>query len=397
MNNNLAIRVNKLTKTYKLYDRHVDRIKETFHPFRKKYHHPFNALSNITLDVPKGEILGIVGRNGSGKSTLLQVIAGILQPTTGRVQVAGRIAALLELGAGFNPEFTGIQNIYVNGAVLGLSQRELDERLDDIVAFADIGGFIDQPVKLYSSGMFVRLAFSVQACIQPDVLIVDEALAVGDIGFQRKCFRHIDSLKSEFGTTILLVTHSTNTVVNYCDRAVLLDNGEFVFDGSPKLVTALFQKQMHGEDIEAGSLEEYGDGKAVIDEIWFENDCSEKIINAPVGQDFYFCYKVKFLDDIQNPILGMKARTTLGQELIGANTYAKKIDTGFFRKGESATVRWELNNSLNIGTYFFSCGCSYDERDRFLCRKVDVVKLNVVGSSRENGVMAAVSGITIMR
>jgi teichoic acid transport system ATP-binding protein len=397
MSDDIAIEVENVTKTYRLYDHHADRIKEAFHPFRKKYHHAFNALSNISLKVERGEALGILGRNGSGKSTLLQIIAGILKPTSGNVRVDGRIAALLELGAGFNPEFTGRENVYVNGAIHGLRQQEIDGLFIDIVEFADIGEFIDQPVKLYSSGMFVRLAFAVQACIKPDILVVDEALAVGDIGFQRKCFRHIESLKNESGSSILLVTHDTNAVLNYCDRAVLLDNGELVFEGSPKLITELYHKKIYGEDTDVQSFAIYGDGKAVIDKIWFENLFSEEISTIPIHQNFYYCYRVTFFDDVQHPVLGMQVRTAQGQVLIATNTYTLKIDTGSYKNGESAIVYWEINNCLNIGTYFFTCGCSYDDRDSFLCRKIDAAKLTVVGGSTESGIMTAISKVKIIK
>ena len=195
MNKDIAISVKNITKTYKLYDSHADRVKEAFHPFRKKYHHTFNALSDVSFEVKKGETFGIIGRNGSGKSTLLQIICGILQTTSGSVEVNGRVSALLELGTGFNPEFTGRQNVYINGSILGLSHEEIEIRFDDIAAFADIGEFIDQPVKTYSSGMYVRLAFAVAISVEPDILIVDEALSVGDINFRNKCMKRIRALK----------------------------------------------------------------------------------------------------------------------------------------------------------------------------------------------------------
>ncbi len=224
MIDDIAISIKNITKTYKLYDTHADRVKEAFHPLRKKYHRPFNALTDVSFDVNKGETLGIIGRNGSGKSTLLQIICGTLAQTTGKVETKGRIAALLELGSGFNPEFTGRENIYMNGAILGLSRQEIDARYDDILAFADIGEFIEQPIKTYSSGMYVRLAFSVNILSDPEIMIVDEALAVGDMKFQAKCMTALTRIQDR-GTTVLFVSHDINALKSLCSRGVYLDHG----------------------------------------------------------------------------------------------------------------------------------------------------------------------------
>jgi len=243
MIDDIAIKVENITKTYRLYDNHADRVKEAFHPLRKKYHHNFNALNDVDFEVRKGETLGIIGRNGSGKSTLLQIVCGILKPTSGSIQVNGRISALLELGMGFNPEFTGIQNLYINASILGLSQEEIDKRLDDIIAFADIGDFINQPVKSYSSGMVVRLAFAVAISVNPDILVVDEALAVGDEAFQRKCFARIKQIQEQ-GGTILFVSHGAGIVIELCNRALLLDQGELLIAGEPKQVISQYHRMI---------------------------------------------------------------------------------------------------------------------------------------------------------
>ena len=218
MVDDIVINLKNITKTYRLYNNHADRVKETFHPLRKKYHHSFNALTDVSLDVKRGKTVGIIGRNGSGKSTLLQIICGILQPTSGIVEISGRISALLELGAGFNPEFTGRQNIYMNCAILGLTHEEIKARFDDIVAFAEIGDFIGQPVKTYSSGMYVRLAFAIAINVNPDILVVDEALSVGDTLFQSKCFAKFKEFQ-EKGITILFVTHAMDLITRYCSSA----------------------------------------------------------------------------------------------------------------------------------------------------------------------------------
>jgi len=243
MNDDIAIKVENITKTYRLYDNHADRVREAFHPFRKKYHHTFNALSDISFLVNKGETLGIIGRNGSGKSTLLQIISGILQATSGSVVVDGRVSALLELGAGFNPEFTGLQNVYINASILGLKREEIDARIDDIVAFADIADFLEQPIKTYSSGMVVRLAFAVIAHVNSDVLVIDEALAVGDAFFVQKCMRYIRKFREN--GTLLFVSHDTQAILDLCDRAIWLDNGGIKLDGEARDVVREYSAFIH--------------------------------------------------------------------------------------------------------------------------------------------------------
>ena len=225
----IAIKVSSLTKVYKIFNTPVDRIKEAVHPLGKKYSRDFYALNNVSFNIKKGETVGIVGKNGAGKSTILKIITGVLTPTSGRVESYGHISSLLELGAGFNPEMTGRENIYLNGTLMGYSKKEMDSKLSGIINFADIGEFIDQPVKMYSSGMFARLAFSVAISVEPDILIVDEALSVGDVAFQYKCFQRMKEIK-ERGATILLVTHSTQQVAQNCDRVIVMRQGSVMLD-----------------------------------------------------------------------------------------------------------------------------------------------------------------------
>ncbi|MEW5910191.1 MAG: ABC transporter ATP-binding protein [Thermodesulfobacteriota bacterium] len=241
----IVIDIRNVTKTYKLYKSHSDRVKETFHPFRKKYSRPFNALENIDLQVGKGESVGIIGRNGSGKSTLLQLVCSILKPSEGDIFVNGRVSALLELGAGFNPEFTGLQNIYLNSSILGLSREDTEKRLDRVISFADIGEFIHQPVKTYSSGMYIRLAFAIAVHIDPEILIIDEALAVGDIFFRQKCIQHMQEIMK--GCTKIIVSHDMQSVAKLCERVVVLDQGKMVFDGSPLKGIEYYTRIMHDE------------------------------------------------------------------------------------------------------------------------------------------------------
>jgi ABC-type polysaccharide/polyol phosphate transport system ATPase subunit len=243
--NSTSISAQNINKTYRLYSRNSHRILETFHPFRKQYHRPFVALDDICFTVRRGESVGIIGKNGSGKSTLLQIICGVLQPTAGEVQVEGRISALLELGAGFNPEFTGRENIYLSGTIMGLPREYIDENIDKILSFADIGEYVDQPVKLYSSGMYVRLAFATAISVEPEILIVDEALAVGDIFFQQKCIAHMKEMRKY--ATIVFVTHDMHAVTNLCERVILLESGKIIFDGEPIDGVSEYTKLIHND------------------------------------------------------------------------------------------------------------------------------------------------------
>ena len=265
--NEFAIRVEGLSKCYHIYNQPQDRLKQSIIPrlqaltgrAPKTYFHEFWALQEVSFEVKKGETVGIIGRNGSGKSTLLQLICGTLTPTRGLVRTNGRVAALLELGSGFNPEFTGRENVYLNGAVLGLSRDEIDARFEDIAAFADIGEFIEQPVKMYSSGMFVRLAFAINVMSQPDIMIVDEALAVGDEKFQRKCFARLEELKN-YGTCILFVSHSVSQITEICDWTLLLEHGERLMYGPPSRVVNAYQKLIYAPPAQqAGLVKEYKD------------------------------------------------------------------------------------------------------------------------------------------
>ena len=253
MSSEPALRAENLSKTYQIYRRPHHRLQQMLWRGRRRFFEEFSALSDVSFDVARGETMGIVGRNGSGKSTLLQIIAGTLTPTAGRVEVSGRVAALLELGSGFNPDFTGRENVYLNASILGLTRQEIDARYEEIVSFADIGDFMDQPVKTYSSGMYVRLAFATAVNVSPDVLIVDEALAVGDESFQRKCFARIKSIQ-EGGGTILFVSHSAASVVQLCDRAMLLDRGERLLCGRPKLVVSKYQTLLNATAERQGVL-----------------------------------------------------------------------------------------------------------------------------------------------
>lgn len=245
--NNIAIKVENLSKVYKLYDGPMDRLKEALHPFGKKFHNDYFALNNINFEIRRGETVGIIGRNGAGKSTLLKIITGVLTPTTGKVEVNGRIASLLELGAGFNPEMTGLENVFFSGTIMGFTHEEMETKLEAILAFADIDEFIHQPVKTYSSGMYVRLAFAINVAVEPEILIVDEALAVGDALFQKRCYQHMEKLVAN-GTTLLFVSHEQESIRTLTNRAILLNHGKIDTIGTSAEVILEYRRQLHEEE-----------------------------------------------------------------------------------------------------------------------------------------------------
>ena len=380
-----VIEIKNITKIYNLYDKPTDRLKEVLFPKFSK-HKEFSALKDVSFDVKKGEILGIIGKNGSGKSTILKIITNVLTPTSGEAIIKGKIAALLELGAGFNMEYTGIENIYLNGQMIGFSKEEMDEKLDDIIEFADIGDHIYQPVKTYSSGMFARLAFSVAISVDPDILIVDEALSVGDVFFQNKCYRRFDDFRRR-GKTILFVTHDMGSVIKYCNRCVLLNAGKKVAEGSPQEMVDLYKKIMVGQWDERDEnsekiidqkvekvleenkklwkeqmvinpdIEAYGDGRAeIIDFGIFSTDGN--IGNNVYKGDYYDVkMKVRINEDNLSPIFAFKLRDVKGSELTGTNTMLENIDTSNLKKSDIVTVTFRQKQYLQPGQYLLSLGC----------------------------------------
>lgn len=295
----VAIKVENLSKIYKLYDNVNDRLKEALNPFGKKYHHEFYALKDINFEIKKGETVGIIGKNGSGKSTLLKILTGVLTQSSGSYIANGKISALLELGAGFNFELTGLENVYFSGIIMGYSRKEMDAKLDDILSFADIGEFIHQPVKTYSSGMFVRLAFAVATAVDPEILIVDEALSVGDVRFQQKCFAKFETFRKQ-GKTILFVTHSTELVKMYCDSAILINDGEVLQIGTSKDVVNTYLRLMRDMDLktydkplEKENITESKTSSLQIieDSIWYNPN------EYRYGTEEVFFTKVKICDD----------------------------------------------------------------------------------------------------
>lgn len=413
-----ALEIIDVSKCYQVFDSPVRRLKQFIVPNIERklgkvprvYHEEFWALQDISFNLPKGETLGVVGRNGSGKSTLLQIIAGTLSPTQGSVNIQGRVAALLELGAGFNGDFTGRENVYLNGALLGLTKEEIDSKLDDILSFADIGHFINNPVKTYSSGMMVRLAFAVQAQIDPEILIVDEALAVGDAKFQAKCFARLKQLKND-GTSILFVSHATEQIITHCDKAILLNDGSIVDNGAPKDIVNKYLDLLFGKSssvnvkrikednhlksaskIEKNQTERFNVSQEVEPAITLEENGFEKRNNynsnefrwgdrAAEIQDFSLVqsenlypfsvsgngniklkFLIKFNSTIFRPIFGFAIKTKDGVTIYNTNTNI--LETPFIEVGEegkSHTVNIELPMRLFQGDYFISIGlASYD-------------------------------------
>lgn len=399
--NTQAIEVTDLSKCYEIYDHPRDRLKQFFFPKVKAligsksnhYYREFWALRDISFSVPRGETVGIVGKNGSGKSTLLQLVCGTLSPTRGDIKTRGRVAALLELGSGFNPEFTGRENIYLNAAVLGLSKNEIDACYDDILAFADIGDFINQPVKTYSSGMGVRLAFAVQSQINPDILIVDEALSVGDVRFQAKCFERLRQLKNN-GTSILLVTHSSEQIVSHCSSAILLNEGRQIEVGEPRKVVnrytdLLFGKggkyiesstrqddniELHSQpqDYQLSLLDDlfrshigynpheyrWGDGSVSILDFHLAADDVAYPGSIESGQNIRLAISLRFLEDLIRPILGITIKTKEGITVYGANSETLKCEefSAIGSKGSVVIAHAQFRADLAPGDYFISLG-----------------------------------------
>lgn len=336
----IVIKVENLCKIYKLYEKPIDRLKESLHPLKKSYHRDFYALNNISFSVNKGETVGIIGKNGSGKSTLLKIITGVLTQSSGNIEINGRVSALLELGAGFNPEFTGIENIYLNGTMMGYSKEEMDKKVDSILGFADIGEFSKQPVKNYSSGMYARLAFAVAINIEPDILIVDEALSVGDIRFQQKCFKKMREFQRE--GTIIFVSHDIGAIKSFCDRSIWLNEGKFIADGIPSEVCEKYNAYMNYNSTIAPDysnaitnlqndianiepltegLNTFGVGYASIIGIGIVDELTKTKINTVRGgQRIELLIRVYVSVGIEIPILGFIIKDRLGVAILDINT-----------------------------------------------------------------------------
>lgn len=385
-----------LAKTYHLYPTPAARLKQMLLGRWTRFYTPFEALKPLSFTLAQGEAVGIIGRNGSGKSTLLQLIAGTLTPTSGTITVKGRVAALLELGAGFNPEFTGRENLRLNAAILGLSPAEITRLEPEILAFAGIGEFIDRAVATYSSGMVVRLAFAIATAARPEILIVDEALSVGDEAFQRKCFQRIEALRSE-GTTLLFVSHSAQTVIQLCDRALWLDAGELKLDGSPKAVLDAYHKALHGEPQNAPmpdsaclmpseAMHEYPPSGGRILNPRLTEDTGTPVTQMEYGKRYRFRYDLHLETAAENLRCGMLIKTRTGVEAAGSVLHLAEHGKPAVKAGETLTLDFAFTCRLFPGQYFLNCGvmAEVDGEERYLHRLVDAFLLPVVNPTKRN-------------
>lgn len=438
MKNDAVIQVDQISKKYKIFQSNQARFLEFLNPFKQVYHKEFWALRDISFEVSKGQTYGLIGRNGSGKSTLLQLIAGVLRPTTGKITTEGRISALLELGAGFNPNFTGRDNVILNGVITGLSKQEIEERLPEIIEYSELGEFVDQPVRTYSSGMFVRLAFSAAIHVDPEILIVDEALAVGDARFQRKCFRKFEQFRKE-GKTVFLVTHDANAIVRHCDTTILMDGGHMIDRGTPKDVVNHYTEIMNAPDnptvpsskitevsapdfahigYQASFPEEneaplarffsekhtedrcpqrksynsrehrYGSKKAEIIDYYLV--CDEKL--DPVfltSHDLLEVHiKVLFHEAVEFPIYGLTLKRLDGVEVYGSNSWFEKTAVKPTQAGDIVVFKISVKMSLVHGDYFMSLGI-VEQQDEIIAmdRRYDLIHLKIHQTSRVFGIV----------
>lgn len=399
----IAIQVSNLKKIYKLYDKPSDRLKETFGLSKGRYKEHY-ALNGVNLSIFQGETVGIIGTNGSGKSTILKIITGVLNPTQGEVATNGRISALLELGAGFNQEYNGIENIFLNGTMMGFSEKEIQERLPEILKFADIGDYVYQPVKTYSSGMFVRLAFAVAINIDPEILIVDEALSVGDVFFQAKCYHKFEEFK-KMSKTIVFVSHDLSSISKYCDRVFLLNQGKLLGEGSAKEMIDAYKRVLVGqyaipEEEQEGSLLndaglnaaaagamglnpeklEYGSGQARIREFYITDDKDVKTTAVIKGTSFTVHVKVEFQERVAAPIFAFSFKNIRGTEITGTNSMIEKAYLEPAEAGSVKEVTFTQRMSLQGGEYLLSLGVTgYAGSDfQVYHRLYDILNITVV-------------------
>ena len=437
-----AIDVRDVVKVYKLYDKPSDRIKDAFGLGRKQRAKLHYALSGVSMNIYRGETVGIIGTNGSGKSTILKIITGVLTPTSGEVKVNGRISALLELGAGFNMEYNGIENVYLNGTMMGFSEKEIDERLPDILEFADIGDYVYQPVKTYSSGMFVRLAFAVAINIDPEILIVDEALSVGDVFFQAKCYHKFEEFK-KLGKTIVFVSHDLGSISKYCDRVFLLNHGKLLGEGGPKEMIDTYKRVLVGQYDDTSKQEnnllmdpelqdaaakaadgregtagrgaatdtnvrkpdgnvnpdalEYGTGQARITEYYLTDRNGIRATSVIKGEEFTVHMRVRFTDDVPAPIFAISFKNVQGTEITGTNTMIEKAFLEGAEKGRELEITFTQKMSLQGGEYLLSMGVTGYNGDKFEVyhRLYDALNITVISDKNTVGFYDMDSEITV--
>ncbi|NJE29249.1 ABC transporter ATP-binding protein [Megamonas funiformis] len=399
MDNNMIIKVENISKIYKIFDKPIDRMKEALNPLKKRYSRDFYALNDVSFTIKKGESVGFIGKNGAGKSTILKILTGVLTPTNGSVTINGKVASLLELGAGFNPEMTGLENIYLNGSLMGYSDIEMDSKVNSIIEFADIGDFINQPVKMYSSGMFARLAFAVNIAVEPDILIVDEALAVGDFMFQHKCIMRMKDLQKK-GTTILFVSHSMQQIISTCSRAILLHHGRLIEDSyDVQKICFNYENLIRNTDIksdinkineETDDIEElqtskelneyrFGTHEAIIKNILLKNQYGRESFKSGdrVKCKIYISSKKEF----SSVVIGISFKNINGEVLWGTNNlvFNKVISL----KVGINIIEYEFVLNISSGEYLFFIGLadiSTSERIE-LDQRWPIKKINIISDS----------------
>ena len=416
----LAIRVEDVSKVYRLYNRPSERLFDALGLAGKGRFKEHRALDHVTFDVKKGETVGIIGTNGSGKSTILKIITGVLSPTSGEVEIDGRISALLELGAGFNMEYTGIENIYLNGTMMGFSEEEINAKMDDILSFADIGDFVHQPVKTYSSGMFVRLAFAVAINIDPEILIVDEALSVGDVFFQVKCYHKFEEFK-KMGKTILFVSHDLGSISKYCDRVILLNKGVKEAEGKPKEIVDLYKQLMAQNDAPTDvpktvvennqqgmwkqylnnnpKFQDYGEKHGQIVDYAIIDETGKITSNIQKNTEFTIKMKVRFHKELQEPIFAFTIKDLQGTEVTGTNTMYEDIPVGPVKAGEERVIEFKQNMNLQGRDYMLSLGCVGFFSNKFVVyhRLYDVCDIHVISDKNTVGFYDMNSTVTITK
>ena len=438
MNNENVIVVENLVKEYKMFNSKKDRLLESMLPGYKK-HGTFRAMNDVSFTVKKGEVLGVLGKNGAGKSTLLKMITGVVTPTSGKLEVNGKISSLLELGAAFNSELTGYENIYQHGQVMGLTNAEIKEKEKEIIEFADIGEHLSQPVKTYSSGMFARLAFACAINVEPDILIVDEVLSVGDMAFQLKCFKKFEEFKKK-GKTILFVTHNISDILRNCTRTIIIDSGSKIFDGSVKDGVELYKKIIVGlnpnemkkqnqieaetkeieDDVELSDSQfrliddpenetwkehmiqndkiiTYGNGKAEVFDYGIFDNKGQYISSIENDQMVILKSRIKFFEDIESPIFTMTIKDFNGKEICGTNTLMENIDTGTFKKGDIVEVNFRQMIKLGPGKYTLSFSCTHINSNgelEVLNRKYDALLVEILSTKEVVGFIRLDSDIS---
>ena len=426
-----VVKITNLVKEYKMYARKKDRLLEAVLPGYVR-HSTFRAMDDLSLEIKKGEVLGILGKNGAGKSTLLKMITGVVIPTSGTIEVDGKISSLLELGAAFNPELTGVENIYQHGQVMGLTNEQIEEKKQEIIEFADIGDHIHQPVKTYSSGMFARLAFACAINVEPDILIVDEVLSVGDIAFQLKCFKKFEQFKNA-GKTIIFVTHNIADVLKNCNRSIIIESGKKIFDGDvktgvdkyKKLIVGMTKEEIEKEEEVEKALEEsdnevldnnseewkvnfvqnpnmsdYGNKDAEVIDYGMFNLKGMPINTYDNSEVVLLKSKIKFNKTVKDPIFTMTVKDFQGNDIAGTNTDIEKVLTGTYKKGDVVVVEFKQRLPISPGKYTLSFSCTqYDLGGNLVAlnRKYDAILIEVMTTKHTVGLMRIDSEITITK